>query len=172
MSKRKKAMQRNDVLEYHQYLDKLSGEEKKWVKQFYKEYYGNDSYNQECPIITADEHLQEARRNHNSLYRDALSVTKTLASQEEFTPDQMEVIELAGDESDYELAFSQGGYELASETVMNQAIRDLDAGQDKKVVLSRFYIKFERLRKMKQRDDKVQRELNKKEEDEQSIQKK
>lgn len=151
MAKKKKALE--GVMEYKDYHFKLTKEEKEWVKQFYDEYHGGNVTKYKEPILTASEHISEAYRNYNALYKDAFNVTRMLHKQQEIPEDQREIYELAADENDYETAFIRAetpeqGYQDGTQVVMDQAIRDLDAGQDKKVVLSRFHVKMVRLRKM------------------------
>jgi len=159
MSKKgKKALE--GVMEYKEYdnWDQFTDEEKAYAKQFYNEYYANGMYNEENPILTAKDHIKEAHRNYNRLYQDAFNVTKNLNKQVELTDDQREVLELASDEVDYETAFKQGGYELAIQFVMDQAIRDIENKiMNKKVVLSRFYVKMIRVKKLLNEEKRKQK---------------
>jgi len=156
MSKGKKSLK--GVMEWKQeYGDKLNEEETKWISQFYHEYEGGQANQYDEPILTTTEQIKEARRNYNTLYRDGFNVSKMLNVQESIDDSQQEVYELASDEIDWETAYNQQGEVVAAEIIMIQTIRDLDAGQDKKVVLSRFYVKMRRLSKTVQQEKRKQR---------------
>jgi len=145
------------VMEWKEYREQLNEDEQAWVDQFYKEYYANGRYNYEEPLLTTEDQKKEANRNSNSLYRDAFSVSRMLNNQAEISEDQREVYELASDEADWEVTLNQQGEDAATSLIMEQAVRDLDAGQDKKVVLSRFYVKMRRLNKTIQQEKRRQR---------------
>jgi len=146
---KKKALE--GAFEYLEYVDSLSKEDAAWVRQFYNEYEAGGSYGQENPILTTNEQLKDARRKYNNLYRDAYNVSRNIGKLK-YTEDQREVMELASDEQEWETAYVQGGLELAIHVIMDQATRDIEAGQELKVCLSRFYVKMERARKNKQRE--------------------
>jgi nitrogen regulatory protein PII-like uncharacterized protein len=152
---KKRAMR--GVNEYKEYEDQLNEEEKQFVRQFYEEYHGGKPRGYKNSILSTEEQIKEAYRNYNTLYKDAFNVSRTLNKQQELTDDQREIYELAADESDWELVLCQQGEEEAVQTIMDQAIRDLDAGQNKKVVLSRFYVKMNRLKKEIQRQKRKQK---------------
>lgn len=155
MGKSKRALK--GVMEYKEYKDKLSPEEQTWVKQFYDEYHGGNHSQYDDPILTTTEQIKEANRNYNSLYKDGFNVSKMLNSQTEITAEEREVYELASDEIDWETAVMQQGYEAGIDLIMEQAIRDLEANQDKKVVLSRFYVKMNKLYKLRNTEKRKQR---------------
>ena len=156
MSKNKKQAM-NGVMEYKEYEHLLNAEEKEYIKQFYDEYHGGNAAKYEEPILTAKEHIKEANRNYNALYKDAFNVTRTLNIQEDLTENARLVYELAADDNDFETAFSQIGDEAAMQTIMDQAVRDIEAGQDLKVVLSRFHVKMIRLKKLMNEEKRKQR---------------
>lgn len=144
MSKKKAVVEQ---MEYLDYKDKLDEYETKWIQQFYNEYYAKGSYSQEDPLLTSEEHMREANRTNNSLYRDALSVALNMGTLTELSDSQREVLELSSDEIEWEDAYSKAGERYAMDLIFKQAVRDLNTDKDKEVTLSRFYIKMEKLRK-------------------------
>lgn len=144
------------VMEWkEEYGDKLNNEEKEWAEKFYDEYEGGNPGKH--GILTSKEQIKEAYRNYNRLYSDAFNVSRMLNKQQEISSDQREIYELAADENDWETTFDQQGEEAAMNTIMDQAVRDIESGQDKRVVLSRFYVKMKRLNKLVQKEKRKQR---------------
>ena len=143
---RSKMAPETDLQEYY---SKLSPEEKEWAKKFYREYYGVDFYGEEENIIKDKEIKSEAHRNHNSQFRDALSVAEKTGSLRDLTDSEREFMEAASDEWEYMDAYKLLGYGEALKVLILQTERDiLKGGSDLKVVLARFIVKFNNLKRI------------------------
>jgi len=146
------------VMEYKEYIDQIDDPKtREWIKQFYNEYHGGNPTQYENSILETQEQISEAYRNYNALYKDAFAVSKMLDNQKEITDDEREIYELAADETEWETAYMQIGPEAATEVIFQQTIRDLKTSLDKKVVLSRFYVKMNKLTKEIRKEKRKQR---------------
>lgn len=58
----------------YDYKQKLSKEEKAWLKQFNGEYYLNQGLKSASPIHTTEEQRKDCYNRHNSAYRDVLNM--------------------------------------------------------------------------------------------------
>lgn len=125
--------------------------EKEFIKKFYDEMYDKGFYG-DGVILAKDVYKKEAHRNAHSLYRDAFNVSRNMDRLETLTEDQREVLELAADMSAEELAYAQGGRELAYQVIMDHSVRDLENGLDPRVVLSRYYIKMNKIKRQHRRE--------------------
>lgn len=125
--------------------------EEEIARKFYSEYYAKDLYEEET-ILSKDVYRKEAHRNNNRLYADAFNVARNTNRLRELTNDEREILELASDESDYETAYLQGGPELAYQVLMDQAVRDLNAGIDQRTVLARYHIKMCKVKRQVNRE--------------------
>lgn len=143
-------------MEYKEYAHKLNKEEREWVEQFYYEEYGNGMYHTEDPILVTEEQLKEARRNHNSIHRDAFNAARKAGQLEELSDEDRQFMEDASDEWDWQNAFKTMGYEAAVNIIFNQTAKELQV-IDTKTTLIRFYVKMERLRREKFNDDRTKR---------------
>jgi len=137
------------------YWDKLTPEEKKWMKQFNEEYhYGKYP---EDPIIKKKKIRKEANRNHTMKNTDLMDKGKEgfmryiggdMAIYEAFMED-------ANDTWSWQDAYHQGGINLAKDDIMNRTINDLENQHvDKKVTLNRFFLQMDSLRRLHQRSKK------------------
>lgn len=120
--------------------------EEELAKKFYHEYYAKDLYGEDV-ILSEEVHRKEAHRNNYALYADAFNAAKNIDGLKELTEDQRKVLEMASDLSDYELAYKQGGPELAYQVIMDQSVRDLKSGIDPRVVLSRYHVKMNKVKR-------------------------
>lgn len=145
------------VMEYKEYADQLSDDDLEWVKQFYDEFHGGNHSVYDEPILTTSGQIKEANRNYNNLYHDAFAVSNTLHKQVEISPDDREVYELATDELEWETVVNRYGYEVGADLIMMQTLNALDTSKDKKVVLSRFYVKMNKLFRLKNTEKRKQR---------------
>ena len=152
-----------DELEYIDYIDKLDPQDQEYVKQFYYEYYGKGGYNipEEERILTIGEMIKEANRVNNSLDRDAFSRSKS-RKRLDYLEDQYEPNVVDDDRDlDWEDIFTASGYEAALKKIMDDSIDDLiNSTLEYDVILVRFYVKMDRLRKMNNRDQVTRRKVN------------
>ena len=137
----------NKYYDFLEYADELSEEELAYVEKFYKEYYFADFYNEEN-IIKDPDAKKDAIRNHNSRTRDAFTKSAH-TNQLKYDPDNKEgFMQDASDEWEWRDAYKVGGFELATDVIMNSTLRDLDNEFiDRKTTLARYFIKMDALRK-------------------------
>jgi hypothetical protein len=137
--------------DYLQYYNKLSKEEKEFVKKFYNEFYHAPERDENSLLKTQDQ-IAEANRRHNSAYRDALSVAEKTGNMSALPKNYEEFMQDASDEWDYLAIYKQAGQELAIKEIFYQAKRDL---QNKKVdidlTLARFLTKYLNLNRIHKR---------------------
>lgn len=147
-------------MEFIEYLDSLNPEDQEYVKQFYYEYYNKGSANipEDQRLLSTKKMISEAHRTANSLYRDAFNYTKNR--------DMLAYLEDESNELNYErpgdwqAVFVARGYEAALETIVNEALAELENKQlQTKNSLIRFYIRMDRLRRLNNRDVRTRREM-------------
>ena len=144
---------KDERYDYIEYYNKLSDEEKKFIRQFYREYYFDGvSTTKENAIIKDPDMLKEARRNHNSMKTEALFRAKKDGVLSELTPRDEVFMNDASDEWDWELVYKQQGHLEAVEFITKIAKEEINAGVDIETVLLRYYEKRDRLRRMINRD--------------------
>lgn len=152
---------RQDMLEYREYIDQLSDEEKKFVKDFYLEYYAQDGYykDPEERIIQSKELQSEANRNHQMLKTEVLEINRSnpgllsyiSRENEPYLSEENDVVW----EDLYKVSI-----ELAFNEIMYQTLTDIENENiDKELTLTRFYFKMKKLGRLIRRDKR----LNKKE---------
>jgi len=153
-----------EKMDYREYEDELSDSEREWVEQFYHEYYANlmSEIPEEDRIQTEGYMLIEGYRRYNQLYRGIFEVaeaTKTL----EYSDDDQEFMEDASNEWEWRDALKIGGYEMASQTIIVQAMNELrrshaDWSKEWPAILARMYVKMNEMRKEYNREQRKQNE--------------
>jgi len=119
----------SEVTDFMDYYDTLSEDDRQYVTQFYYEYYSTGFYNipEEERILKGDELLKEARRNNNSINRDAFARSQ----KHEYTSPIIDESEL-----EWEKLFNIFGYEKALEKILDSAMDDLyNSDIDRKIIL-------------------------------------
>ncbi len=141
-------------LEFMEYYDKLSEDEKKYIRQFYEEYHQAKFYTSRENIILDEDMKKEAIRNSNQAYRDdAFSVAQKNGDLCEFTEDQSQFMEEASDHWAWNNVFKQFGFEEAARCIMDQAVDSLkNTVVDESVILMRFYSKMNELSRLNRRE--------------------
>lgn len=138
-------------LDYKDYINKLEPEEKKWLLQFYNEYYRAPSVTEDS-IIKDPEIKKEANRVHNTMYRDIYSIAEKTGALTELAEDEERFMLEASDEWDWQNIYKQQGYEAAILEVFSQTERDLSNNLiDVKLTLARFLSKYLALKKLNNR---------------------
>lgn len=146
--------------DYLTYSNKLSDEDKAWIKQFYNEYYCAPSLN-ENSIIKDPAHKTDANRIHNSSYSDIFSIAERTGSLVELSGDEERFMTDASDEWDWKNTYKIQGYEAAVQDIFYQAERDLQNKTiDVKLTLARFLNKFLELKKINGRKKKNKADNN------------
>lgn len=155
-------------MEYLEYWNSLSKEEQKWISQFYHEFY-NDGVSFTEPekrILQTKEMQKEARRNHNSMKRDAYEVAEKSGGLDYLYDERRRFAESEAD-FEYLEVFDSQGYEAAVQFLVDETIPDLDnMSLDLNIVLIRFYLKMEELRRHRNRQVRQDREERKTDEKE------
>jgi hypothetical protein len=138
-------------LEYTEYLNQLSPQEKRYIKQFYNEYYDGGVYTrrQKDRIIKKPSHVKEAGRNNNASTRDAFAVAKKLGLL--VTDDREASVDVQ--DGDWAEEYKIGGVEAATNVILDETIEDLDnMNLEVRTTLVRFFIKMYRLLKVVNRE--------------------
>lgn len=155
-----------EAMECYEYLEDIPDEEdRKWIKQFYHEYYANGSFGieEEDRVLKTDDLIREATRNNHSLQRDAFSVSSTLGRLT-YIEDHLLDTEDQTDKLTWEDMFKMLGYKPAIDKIFNDAVVNINnAVNDERIGLHllQFYIRMTKLRRMNQRDQKVRGKFNK-----------
>lgn len=154
MSSKKKPARLDGIeskFEYKQYIDKLSPEDKKWVREFYAEYYASTISGDRK--LTSDEAIKEANRNYNCLRTDALELAgRGKIASRELEVTESDIMEAASDEWEWRDAYAIGGYELACQYIFDHAIKHVTEHGPKEYIFAQFYIKMESLRKYRNQE--------------------
>jgi len=150
-----------DKMEYREYAKDLNIEDRKWIEQFYQEYYNDlvDGLPEDLRILKSAELVTEARRRHNCMKRDAFEVAKKMNNLD-YTGDDNDFMEAASDEWEWRDGYTVGGYELACQCIFLQAIKQLKEIEDvneKMVILAGMYVKMNELRLLNNRQTKRNR---------------
>jgi hypothetical protein len=144
-------------LDYKEYLNKLNADERKLVEKFYEDYYGGGVY-QADTVLTSESAKEEARKNHNSLSRDAMEVSKRRGTLNQLDENTEEFMEFVSDESEWELVYKQQGFKTAVLFIYDLAIEDINnKNVDLKVTLTRFFERMCSLKRLNWRDRKHKR---------------
>lgn len=150
MSQQKRKKMQSE-LDYKEYINKLSPEEKKWLLQFYNEYYRAPSITEDS-IIKDPEIKKEANRVHNTMYRDMYSIAEKTGALSELAEDEEQFMQDASDEWDWQNIYKTEGYESAIHEIFNQTERDLENKLiSRKLTLARFLNKYLALKKLNNR---------------------
>jgi len=149
-NKRKPQPWAEDKMEYKEYQDKLSPEERKWIKKFYQEYYNNGVYNSDDPILNSEELKKEAKRNYNNLSRDALELIGRQDTYGDFSEVDRHFMEEASDEIEWRDAYKMGGKEVAGDAILMLAINELESTDTSNwpPILIRMHIRLRYLERM------------------------
>ncbi len=131
-------------MEYKEYEHELSPEERKWIKQFYCEYYNNGLYNHEEPIITDLKLKKEAKRNYNNVSRDALELAGRQETYGNLSEIDKQFLDTASDDWEWRDAFKAGGKELAEKFIYDKTMKELDRSNMDRwpTILTRFHIRL------------------------------
>lgn len=124
-----------DKLEYKEYINQLSPDEKKWIKQFYQEFEFGKVYKE--PILDSQEvHKKSYSRRFD--VHDAKSVTGLQDDTRQFMEDASNEFDKDGYPLDWQAAYKLGGYRGAVTFLITEAVSDLQS-IDKATVLIRFH---------------------------------
>jgi hypothetical protein len=138
-------------IDYLEYLNKLSPDEQKWIKQFYNEYYRAPVMTDES-IIKDPDMKKEANRVHNTMYRDIFSIAEKTGALGELSPDEDRFMQEASDEWEWNTIYKTQGYESAIKQIFYQCERDLENKLiPVQVTLARFLNKYLALKKLNNR---------------------
>jgi hypothetical protein len=147
----------DEKMEYREYLDKLSAEEREYVKKFYEQLYAGGVYDGDSEEL-AESFVREANKNYNSLTRDLLDVAKDNGLLKNLDENDTRFMEDACDEWSWRDEFDKHGYRHAALMIYEQTENDLKNSQiDVKVTLTRFYEKMNSLKRLNWRERKHKR---------------
>lgn len=142
------------MLEYKEYADQLPEEERKWVENFYLEYYSQTGYykDKDKRIIQNEEIQAEANRNHNKLKTDILDRNRIEPGAVSYLGDYDNFIQTETDDN-WEEFFRTSGPELAFNEIIYETLIDLENKNiNKELTLARFYSKMAKLGRLIRRD--------------------
>jgi hypothetical protein len=135
----------HNKMECEEYIKDLPAEQQEWIRKFYYDYYAGGVYKEDS-VLENEEAKKEARKNHNSLRRDAFQVSENMGALGDLTEADREFMEDAHDEWDWERIYIRDGYRAAVEEIIRQTTNDLDNEYiEKRVTLLRFYEKMSKL---------------------------
>lgn len=139
------------VNEYTEYESKLTAEEKKFIRKFYREWYMTDFYREEENIIKDKKVKSEAIRNKYALNNDAINKGAKAGLLSNLSDTDKAFMEDASDaweeEFSLEEAFQEEGYEFCVDHLMEETIEMIgNKYLDLKLTLAKFYIKMNKLR--------------------------
>lgn len=145
-------------LEYLEYLNKLSPEEREYVKKFYNEYY-RAPIRTEDSIIKDPDMIKEANRVHNTMYSDMFSIAEKTGGLAELSEDEEQFMSDASDTWDWNDVYKAQGYEAAIKEIFYQTERDIKNPKiEIQLTLARFLNKYLAL---KRTDDKIRHHSHK-----------
>jgi hypothetical protein len=147
--------------DYKEYLSKLSPDERRLVEKFYEDFYGGGVYLKDT-VLQSDSAKEEARKNHNSLSRDAMDVSQRRGTLQQLEDNDREFMEYVSDESEWETAYNQQGFKAAALIIYDLAVDDINNNKvDVRVTLTRFFERMSSLKRLSWRDRKHKRTNNK-----------
>jgi len=140
-------------LDYLEYYHTLEPEHKDFIKRFVNEYYHGEANQARAKIIYGkNEITKEANRNKNIQDTELFEQEGVVTYPEDFHQFMKDVC----DDSDWENNYKIHGYETALDTIVAQAIEDLDNMElDIDKTLNRYYEKRRSLEKLKANEIKT-----------------
>lgn len=143
---------REDKDYYIDYYDQLNDEEKKFIRQFNREYHGDDISRKKREgkkvLITDPEVQKEARRNHNIQKTDMFCKGKREGGLVEYDENR-DFMEDASDDWEWRDVYVRDGYDAAVEFIDKLCLNEIkNRKMEGRVVLSRYYSRREELRKI------------------------
>lgn len=136
------------------------------AREFYKEYYGVSLKPAgQNKYINDPSEIKEAHRRFNQLKTDLFDVKDRAGELSRYMAheDYDQFMEDASDDWEWQDVFKQHGFEEALRTIVQQAERDIENKNiSNETVLGSLISKWERLRKMNERDKREKRKHEKK----------
>ena len=143
----------------------LSQDDKDYIYRFYLENYNDKISFDGAKLLKSPRMLKVARKNHNSVKRDAMRVahkTKRIRSIESVdSPENRKFMEDMSNEQEWRTAYKIGGYELAGKQIVGQAVEEIKLCEDDsliKEILLDFLLSFRELRLEERKDRTAKRE--------------
>lgn len=137
------------------YYHELSEEQRNWIKRFDHDMYNGGVY-EEGTVLENEDAKKEARKLHNSLKRDAfdVSVRKGKLQYIDVNEEQYRnFMEHVSDEQEWELIYDRFGYKEAAKHIFKITEEQIKEGSiELKVVLSQYYVRMSKLKRMNKRD--------------------
>ncbi len=142
-----------DLKEY----EGLNKEERKYIERFYDEMYKDEISFSGAKILKSPDMIAEARRNHNSVKRDAMSVATRTSRKLEIesvdTPESRDFMQDTSLEEVWLTAYKIGGYELGAKTIIIDTKRRIELKECKiETLLINMLREFRKLRNVYRKD--------------------
>lgn len=149
---------RDERHDYLEYIDELDDKEQEFLKKFYDEFHFA-KIPKKGGVLNSDDMKSQAQRNNNMNRTDVLFRSKKDGFLQDLDENAIAFLEEAHDEWSWENAFYQAetideGFIDAVALITQQAVRDIEAGQQIEIILLRYYEKRDRLRRTKRKEEK------------------